>query len=77
MSNICTVEEGGICLERAQLIEPEVLLDSDALAGALVQISLFPGLSQAARDAVRTVALLMVQLKQAGVEDVAVENVMD
>ena len=31
------------------------------LAGALVQVSLFPGMSQAARDAVRSVALLLVR----------------
>ena len=77
MPNIRTVEEGRICLEKDQLNEPEDLLDSDALAGALVQISLFLGLSQAARDAVHVVAFLMVQPKQARVEDVAVENVVD
>ena len=59
------------------MIEPEDLLDSDALASALVQISLFLGLSQVARDAMHAVAFLMVQLKQAGVEDAAVENVVD
>ena len=63
MLNICMVEEGRICLENAQLIEPEDTLDSDVLAGALVQISLFLGLSQAARDAMCVVALLMVQPK--------------
>ena len=77
MPNIHTVEEGRICLKKAQLIELEDLLDSDALAGALVQISLFLGLSQAARDAVCAVAFLMVQPKQAGVEDAAVKNIMD
>ena len=77
MLNICMVEEGRICLEKAQLIEPEDMLDSNVLAGALVQISLFLGLSQVARDAMRAVALLMVQPKQAGVEDAAAENIVD
>ena len=77
MPNICTAEEGRICLKKAQLIEPEDMLHSDVLAGALVQISLFPGLSQVARNAMRTVALLMVQPKQAGAEDMAAENIVD
>ena len=77
MPNIRMAEEGRICLENAQLIKPEDTLDSDVLAGALVQISLFPGLSQVARDAVHMVVLLMVQPKQARAEDAAAESIMD
>ena len=47
--------------EEACLIEPEDELDGEVLAGALVQVSLFPGMSQAARDAVWSVALLLVR----------------
>ena len=35
------------------------MLDADTLAGVLVQISFFPGMSQAMRDAVRVVAILL------------------
>ena len=77
MLNICTVEEGRISLKNAQLIEPEDMLDSDILAGVLVQILLFLGLSQVARDAMRMVVLLMVQSKQARVEDAAAEGIVD
>ena len=56
---ISTIEEGRACLEEAQLIEPEDTPDIEMLAGALVQIALFPGLSQATRDAVRAVAFLL------------------
>ena len=56
VSRICTVEEGQRGLEKAQLIEPEDALDTDALASTLVstlvQISFFLGMSQATRDAV-------------------------
>ena len=51
MPRIRTAEEGQACLEAAQLIEPEDAPNIDTLAGALAQISLFPGMSQAARDA--------------------------
>ena len=61
MPKIHTVDEGWACLEEAQLIDPEDVLDLDALASTLVQISLFPGMSQVARDSVRTVALLLAQ----------------
>ena len=77
MPNIHMAEEGRICRKKAQLIEPEDMFDSDILAGALVQISLFPGLSQAVRSAVRVVAPLMVQPKQAGAEDAAAKNIVD
>ena len=59
-TRIHTTEEGRKHLEEA-LIEPEDELDGEVLASALVQVSLFPGMSQAARDAVRSVALLLVR----------------
>ena len=58
---IRTVEEGRKYLKEMQLIESEDTLDREVLAGALTQIALFPGMLQAARDAVRSVALLMVR----------------
>ena len=61
MPKIHTVDEGRACLEEAQLIDPDDALDLDALAGTLVQISLFPGMSQVARDSVHAVALLLAQ----------------
>ena len=60
-TKICTAEEGRKYLEEAHLIELEDKLDGEVLAGALVQVSLFPGMSQAARDAVWSVALLLVK----------------
>ena len=66
LTKICTPAEARACLQDAQLIEPDDdTLAPDTLAGALVQISLFPGLSQAARDATHSVALLLVQMKLA------------
>ena len=47
---ISTIEEGTACLEEAQLIGPEDAPDIKTLAGTLVQIALFPGLSQATSD---------------------------
>ena len=44
------------------------MIDTDTLARALVQVALFPGMSQIARDAVRVVALLMVEMKLDGTE---------
>ena len=68
MPKIYTMKEGHECLEAAQLIEPDDMLDIDTLAGMLVQISLFLGMSQAARDAVCTVALLLAQATLANEE---------
>ena len=60
-SEIRTAEEGRKYLEEAQLIESEEALDGKVMAGAFVQISFFPSMLQAARDAVQSVALLMVR----------------
>ena len=46
------------------------------LAGSLVQISLFPGLSQAARDATCSVALLLAQMEPSANVDKAAERLM-
>ena len=72
-TKIRTPAEARACLQDAQLIKPDDDTSApDMLAGALVQISLFPGLSQAARDAMHSVALLLVQAKLAvNVEAVA------
>ena len=61
-SRIRTTKEGRACLIEAQLVESDDTLDADTLAGVLVQISFFPGMSQATRDAVRAVALLLAQV---------------
>ena len=50
------------------------MLDLDALASVLVQISLFPGMSQVARDSVRTVALLLAQALPANSGGTAAEE---
>lgn len=47
---------------KLQLIALEDRLDGDVLACALIQISLFPGMSQAARDAICSITLLLVKL---------------
>ena len=46
----------------------------DTLACSLMRISLFPGLSQAARDATRSVALLLAQLEQSTNMDATAER---
>ena len=74
---IKTVEESQAYLVQAQLIEPDDTCDTDMLASALIQISFFPGISQAMRDAVRSVALLLAQAKPDGREDVATEEIVD
>ena len=56
---IWTIEEAQASLLAAQLIEPEDSMAPNTLAGSLVQISLFPGLSQAVRDATCSVVLLL------------------
>ena len=74
---IHTMEEGHVCLEAAQLIEPGDTLNTNALAGTLVQVSLFPGMSQAARDAMRAVVILMAQAMPANTDEVSTESIMD
>ena len=74
---ICTAEEGQACLEEAQLIEPEVMPNLDMLASALVQISLFLGMSQAARDTICTVALLMVQTAPSDIREAAIGGIVN
>ena len=62
LTKIHTPAEARACLQDTQLIEPDDdTLAPDMLVGALVHISLFPGLSQAARDATCSVALLLAQ----------------
>ena len=79
MTNICIVEEGRKYPKEAQLIELEDALDSEVLASALVQnqISLFPGMLQATRDTVHTVALSLVQVKLDGFGDTATKRIVD
>ena len=60
-TRIHTTEEGRKHLEEACLIELEDELDGEVLAGALIRVSLFHGMLQAARDAVWSVALLLVR----------------
>ena len=74
---ICTTEEGWTCLEATQLIEPGEALGSNVLASALIQISLFPGMSQAMRDSVRTVMLLMAKAAPADVGEDTIGGIVD
>ena len=76
-TRIHTVEEGRTYLEECHLMEPEDVRDSKVLAGTLAQISLFPGMSQAMRDAVRAVAFLLTQEKPVDPGDMAVEGIID
>ena len=64
-TKIHTPAEARACLLDAQLIDTDDTLTHDTLAGALVQTSLFPGLSQAAKDAICSVAILLAQTKLA------------
>ena len=74
---ISTIEEGRACLEEAQLIEPENAPDIETLVGALVQITLIPGLSQATRDAVYAVAFLLVQVTPDNTGDAAADRFVE
>ena len=74
---IRTAEEGRMCLEDAQLIEPGEALDFNILAGALIQISLFPGMLQAMRDSVHAVALLMAKAAPADVGEDTIGGIVD
>ena len=47
------------------------------LAGVLVQISLFQGMSQATRDAVRAVAMLLAQVKPSNEAATPTEDFVD
>ena len=58
-TKIHTTEESRKHLE-VHLIEPEDELDGEMLVGVLVQVSFFPSMSQAARDAIRSMALILV-----------------
>ena len=60
MTRVCTTEEGRKHLKEMHLIEPKDILDGEMLAGVLAQVSLFPGMSQAVRDTIWSVALLLV-----------------
>ena len=77
MLRIYTAEEGQACLEKAQLVELRDTLNTNILAGVLVQISFFLGMSQAMRDTVRVVALLIAQEKPDGIGDSATEGIVD
>ena len=76
-TRIHTAEEGRTYLEEAQSIEPEDVLDSEVLAGTLVQISLFPGMLRATRDTMCAVAFLLMQAKLVDLGDTAVEGIVD
>ena len=77
MLRIKTVEESQAYLVKAQLIKPDDTCDTHTLASALIQISFFPGISWATRDAVCSVALLLAQAKPDGREDVATKEIVD
>ena len=64
-TKIHTPAEARACLLDAQLIDTDDTLTHDTLAGALVQTSFFPSLSQVARDTIRSVAILLAQTKLA------------
>ena len=72
-----TIEEAWVFLEEAHLIEQEDVLDLETLAGTLVQISLYLGLSQATRDAVHAVALLMAQVALDNMGELAIDRITD
>ena len=73
-TKIHTPAEARACLLDAQLIDTDDTLTHDTLAGALVQTSFFPSLSQAAKDAIHWVAILLVQTKLADDGGVDVEG---
>ena len=76
-TRIHTAEEGRAYLEEAQLIELQDALDSELLASALVQISLFLGMSQATRDTVCAVAFLLTQVKPVNPGDTVMEGIVN
>ena len=57
------MEEGWAFLEDEAIIDPEEQFDADVLAGALVQITLMDGMAPKASHAVRSVVLMLAQLR--------------
>ena len=53
------------------------MLDGEVLAGALVQISLFPGMSQVERDTIQLVALLLAEMEQTGAGTTALDGCVE
>ena len=49
----------------------------EVLAGALIQISLFPGISQVARDTVHAVVILMAQVTLANAEGITTGGIIN
>ena len=62
---------------KVHLVEPEDELDGEMLAGVLVHVSLFPGMSQAARDAVQSMALILVGVTSGEAGTLALSTCME
>ena len=62
---------------KAQLVKSDDKLNADTLAGMRVQISFFPGMSQATRDAVCAVAVLLAQVKLPSEATMPTEDFVD
>ena len=69
-----SAEEGRAYLEEEAFIEPGESADAEVLAGALVQIALMEGMTPKASHAVRSVALMLAQLRSVTVGDSALES---
>ena len=76
-TKIHTVEESRKHLEEVHLIEPEDELDGETLAGILVRVLLFPGMSQVARDTVWSVALILVGMTSGKARTPALSTCME
>ena len=57
------MEEGRAFLEDKAIIDPVEQIDADVLAGALVQIALMDGMAPKASHAVRSVVVMLAQLR--------------
>ena len=73
---IHSVAEGRAFLEEEALIGSDEGLDLDVMAGALIQISAMKGMPATARYAVRSITLILAQLKLESISEV-VANMME
>ena len=66
---IRNMEDGRCYLEEEALTDPGKCMDLDAMAGSLVQISLLEGIPALVHLTVRSVALILAQLKMESISE--------
>ena len=72
---VLSAEEGQVFLEEEGFIDHTEQVDTNALAGALVQVALMDGMALKARHAVRAIVLMLGQLKLEDIGDAILTRV--